>query len=299
MKIHATLIAAAMIASATASAAGPVELADFVKLARPAPTEVLTYGTGASQAIDVFLPKGAGPHPLAILIHGGCWRDMPGAGREQLRHMGGELADRGIAVWSIGYRRANEAGGGYPGTFQDVGAAIDRVRQEAGRYHLDLSRSVLAGHSAGGHLALWAFARDRLPAGSLLHSADPFIPRSAISLAGVGDLREFAPLIPVLCGPKILDRLVPAEASANPYAEISPAEMPAPSGRVVMISGILDRLVPPYVAYDYARAMEGRHAASVERVDIPDADHFDLVMPGTRAWDDVMSRIVAALDATP
>jgi acetyl esterase/lipase len=299
MRPLATLALIAMSGSPAAYAAEPVELATFVALARPAPTVVLQYGTAASQAVDLFLPRGSGPHPVVILIHGGCWRSLPAAGREQLRHIGGELTKLGIAVWSIGYRRADEVGGGYPGTFEDIGAAIDRLRSEADRYHLDLSRTVVVGHSAGGHLALWAAARDRLPAASPLYRAQPFMPRSVISLAGVGDLEAFARFVPVLCGPGVLDRLVPATASANPYAEISPAALPPPNGRVVMISGILDRLVPPYVAHDYARVMRRKQATSTELVDIPGAGHFDLVSPGTAAWEEVKFRIAAALGVAP
>jgi acetyl esterase/lipase len=281
-----------------AYAADPVELAAFVALARPAPTVVLQYGAATSQGVDLFIPGGSGPHPVAILIHGGCWSGTT-AGREQLRHIGAELASLGIAVWSIGYRRTNEDGGGYPGTFQDVGLAIDRLRSDAARYHLDLSRTVLVGHSAGGHLALWAAARDSLPAASPLYDAKPFMPRSIISLAGIGDLAAFARFVPVHCGPGVLEKLIPATTSSDPYAEISPAALPAPKGPVVMISGILDRLVPPYAAHDYARAMRQKQATSPELVDIPGAGHFDLVTPGTRAWTEITRRIDAALSAAP
>src|SRR3712207_3162077 len=126
------------------------------------------------------------------------WMNIQGAGREQLRHLGPELTRRGIAVWSIGYRRADEPGGGYPGTFQDVAQAIDRLRWDADRYGLDLTRTVLAGHSAGGHLALWAAARRHLPAASPLHQPDPFVPSAVISLAGIGDLKAFARFVPML-----------------------------------------------------------------------------------------------------
>jgi acetyl esterase/lipase len=297
MRTHATLALIAVSVSSTLQAADPVELTAFVALERPAPTAVLRYGPAGSQAVDLFLPSGDGPHPVAILIHGGCWRDLPGAGREQLRHLGGELARQGIAVWSVGYRRADETGGGYPGTFQDVAAAIDLLRSESGRYDLDLSRTVVVGHSAGGHLALWAAVRDHLAAGSPLHSTRPFLPGTVISLAGIGDLKGFARFVPIACGPGIIERLIPATDSTDPYAEVSPAELPPPRARVVMISGILDRLVPPYVADDYARAMQRKYATPVELVDIPGAGHFDLVTPGTAAWEEVGSRIGAALAA--
>lgn len=144
-------------------AADPIDLSTFVAISRPEPTLQLRYGSAPSQTIDVFLPADSGPHPVAVLVHGGCWSAHT-AGREQLHH-GAELARRGIAVWSVGYRRADEPGGGYPGTFQDVGDAIDRLCSEAPQYNLDIARTVLVGHSAGGHLALWAAARGQLPEG--------------------------------------------------------------------------------------------------------------------------------------
>lgn len=282
-------------------AADPIDLSTFVAISRPEPTLQLRYGSEPSQTIDVFLPAGSGPHPVAVLVHGGCWSAHT-AGREQLRHLGAELARRGIAVWSVGYRRADEPGGGYPGTFQDVGDAIDRLRSEAPQYNLDIARTVLVGHSAGGHLALWAAARGQLPEGSQLHRPEPFVPRAVISLAGIGDLKAFAPFVPVICGPGILERLTgaPPSGSRDAYADISPGVLPpAPEGHVVMISGLLDRLVPPYVAYDYARAMRDKREAPVELVDVPQAGHFDLVTLGTPAWAEVNRRIEAALGVGP
>jgi acetyl esterase/lipase len=297
MRTSAIIASIAIIASSSAYPADPIELSDFTAIPRPAPTTTLQYGATASQGVDLFLPNGQGPHPVAILIHGGCW-SVTTAGREQLRHIGSVLAHQGIAVWSIGYRRANELDGGYPGTFQDVGAAIDYVRTEAARHDLDLARTVLVGHSAGGHLALWASVRDQLPAGSPLLSHAPFVPRSVISLAGVGDLKAFARMVPILCGPGIIDRLTPQTTSADPYAEISPTALPPPTGRVVMISGIVDRLVPPYVAHDYARAMRQKRS-NVDVIDIPDAGHFDLVTPGTTAWEQISTLIASAVKAAP
>ncbi|MGI8568418.1 MAG: alpha/beta hydrolase [Methylocella sp.] len=300
MAARTILALIALAVTTLAYAADPIDLATFVAISRPEPTFQLRYGPAPSQAIDVFLPASAGPHPVAVLVHGGCWSTHT-AGREQLRHLGAELARRGIAVWSIGYRRADESGGGYPGTFQDAGDAIDRLRSEAPKYNLDIARTVLVGHSAGGHLALWAAVRGQLPADSQLHRETPFVPRAVISLAGIGDLKAFAPLVPMICGPGIIERLMGASpaGSRDRYADISPAALPAPEGHVVMISGILDRLVPPYVAYDYARAMRAKLGAPVELVDVPQAGHFDLVTLGTPAWAEVNRRIEAELGVGP
>ena len=276
----------------------PVELAEFRALSRPEPTATVRYGMAPSQAIDLFLPNTPRPYPLVILIHGGCWSAQT-AGREQLRHLATELAKLGIAVWSIGYRRADEPGGGYPGTFQDVALAIDLARLDAAQYGFDLPRSVLVGHSAGGHLALWAAARDRLRAGSPLRTDHPFVPRRVISLAGVGDLRAFARLVPIVCGPGIIDKLLPARFSNDDDAETSPAALPPPGGSVTLVSGVLDRLVPPFVAYDYALAMARKHAATPELIDIAGAGHFDLVTPGAPAWTEVRCRIARAVGVSP
>lgn len=298
MRAGANAAFAVLALASPVQAADPVDLAAFIALPRPTPTLEIRYGEAASQAIDVFLPASPGPHPVAVLIHGGCWKNIKGAGREQLRHLGPELTRRGIAVWSLGHRRADEPGGGYPGTFQDVGRAIDRLRSEARRYDLDLARTVLVGHSAGGHLALWASARRHLPATSPLHEPEPFAPSKVISLAGIGDLESFAKFVPVLCGPGIIERLTKMmpDGSGAAYAEVSPATLPAPEARAVMISGVLDRLVPPYVAHDYARAMRGKSSVVPELLNLADAGHFDLVTPGTAVWEHVRSRSEAALN---
>jgi acetyl esterase/lipase len=206
------------------------------------------------------------------------------------------LTRQGIAVWSIGYRRADEPGGGYPGTFQDVAEAIDRIQSEANRLHLDLSRTVLVGHSAGGHLALWATARRHLSATSALYNSAPFVPGHVISLAGVGDLKAFARYVPTICGPGIIERLTTRmPGSGEVFDEVSPATLPAPDAQIVMVSGILDRLVPPYVAYDYVRALQAKGATPAMLLNIPDAGHFDLVTPGVPAWSEVRGQLSAAV----
>ncbi len=156
----------------------------------------------------------------------------------------------------------------------------------------------LVGHSAGGHLALWAASRDRLPATSALRIAAPFVPRDVVAIAGVGDLESFAPLIPRICGPGVGERLVGMPSSGRPdvYADTSPAAMPATDARIVMVSGILDRLVPPYGAHDYAQSVRGQVA--VELVNVRDAGHFDLVATG-RPWHETRRIIQRALARRP
>lgn len=277
-------------------AAQAVDLKEFLALPKPAPTHAMPYGTAPSQGIDVYMPAGKGPHPVAILIHGGCWSDFPGAGREQVRALAAEWARRGVAVWSVGYRRANEAGGGYPNLYLDVATAVDRLRVEAPRLGLDLQRSVLTGHSAGGHLALWAASRSKLPAASPLRQAsEPLAVRHVVSMAGVGDLSAFAPRMAGSCGRGILERLT--AGGGDPFADTSPSRLglQADVASVVMVSAAKDQIVPVWSARDYRSALPADAAARVRLRDVADAGHFDLVTPGTPAFEAVFEEVRRAV----
>src|SRR5271156_61409 len=178
----------AVAASAFAAAiAGPIRFNDLLARPRGTATERIRYGDAPSQFADLWMPGGSGPHPVVILIHGGCWRaDLPGL--EMMAYAAEDLRQRGVAVWNIEYRRIGEAGGGFPGIFDDVAKAIDWLRKLANDKKLDLKNVVAVGHSAGGHLALWAAARRRLPKSSPLYRGNPLSIKAVVSLAGVPDL---------------------------------------------------------------------------------------------------------------
>ena len=117
-------------------------------LSRPAPPahERVKYGPAPLQFGDMRVPDGPGPHPLVIVVHGGFWR-----GRYDLTHAGhlcSALTDAGLATWNIEYRRIGDEGGGWTGTFQDVGMAADHVRKLKDSFSLDLNRVIALGHSA-------------------------------------------------------------------------------------------------------------------------------------------------------
>lgn len=120
------------------------------------------YGTDSSQWGELFLPDlppGARHHGVVVVIHGGYWRAQYGA--ELGEPLARDLAGHGMAAWNLEYRRAGN-GGGWPETFEDVLAGIDKLAALAGPHALDLAKVVALGHSAGGHLAVWAAGRDRL-----------------------------------------------------------------------------------------------------------------------------------------
>jgi acetyl esterase/lipase len=247
----------------------------------------IAYGAAPAQVADLFLPPGKGPHPVVILIHGGCYL-AEYRGLAESSGVAADLARRGYAVWNVEYRKLGEAGAGYPGTFLDVADAVDRLRSEAPKYQLDLRRVVALGHSAGGHLALWAAARAKLPRSSPLWRADPLPIRAVVSLGGIGDLKGQGSVFAGACGAEPIPTVIGAGHRPEPYADTSPAELLPTGARVVMISGAFDHVMPPFTGWAYVQRVR-KAGDSADVIAIPDAGHFDVMIPTTAAW-----KVVAA-----
>jgi len=235
------------------------------------------YGPHRSQRAELLLPQGAGPHRVMVVIHGGGWRDR--ATMSQTGALAEDLTRRGWATWNIEYRRVGE-GGGWPATFEDVAGAIDRL---AGLdAPLDLDAVSVLGHSAGGHLALWAAGRERLPAGS--PGASPVVPlRRAIGMAAVCDLagayrRWRGGAVEGLMG-GAPEQLPERYAVADPLAQV-PLHVP-----VLLVHGALDKVVPIELARRYARAATdaGGTVALVE-IDGEGGRHLKHLHPRGAPW---------------
>ncbi|WP_165772083.1 alpha/beta hydrolase [Niveispirillum lacus] len=285
------LLACLLLSVPTRAADPPPVLTYKDMLARPAVTGGLrlTYGSDAQQFGDLWLPSSPGPHPVLILIHGGCWLgDVPAF--DLMNPMAKALSTAGVAVWNIEYRRLGQDGGGYPGTFQDTAAAIDHLRRLAGQHRLDLSRVAVAGHSAGGHLAVWAAGRARLPADSPLKTPNPLPLRGVVSLAGIVDLRDYRERGPSACGgPATVDRLIDAARRGDAaYADTSPGEAPVTDLALTLISGTRDIIVPPTFAQHYAAKAGG---PDLRELEIDDAGHFELIDPQSAAWPVIQAEI--------
>jgi acetyl esterase/lipase len=269
----------------------PMTLQDYLALTGPEPAARFAYGAAPSQFVELFLPRGAGPFPVVVLIHGGCWT-VEYDGIAQMRDMAGALTAQGIAVWNVEYRRHDEEGGGYPGMYQDVAAAVDRLRAEP---RVDVHRIVVVGHSAGGHLAQWAASRHRLPAWSPAWVADPLRIATVISLGGLADLRNQATLIRSSCEretPQLAG--LPSAVRPDVFADTSPAEMLPAGIRTVLMHGELDTVAPPSIAEDYARRARAA-GDEAEAVVLPGASHYDEVASGAPCWPVVNGAIRTAL----
>ena len=275
----------------------PISWRDLLDRPREPADARIAYGAGANQYGELWLPQGAGPFPLVIMIHGGCWRaEIPGTILQD--QLNADLKGRGIAVWNITYPRVGHEDGGYPGTFQSVAAGVDHVRALSVLYPIDLTRTALVGHSAGGHLALWSAARGRLGLGLVRGlSEEPFIPGAVITLAGINDLEAFRTEGPGRCGePEIVDALIGYDwRAADPFADTSPARLLPIGTPQVVVSGALDPIVPPSLGEAYgARALAAGDAVTV--LTLPGAGHFELIDPTAPAWASILVELERVLE---
>jgi acetyl esterase/lipase len=263
--------------------------ADLKARPRPAPDATIAYGTDALQKADLWLPAGKGPHPVVVMVHGGCWQSEI-ADRTLMDWIAGDLRAGGVAVWNIDYRGVDRPGGGYPGTFADVAAAADALAGQAAKHRLDLRRIVAVGHSAGGHLALWLAARPKLPAASPLVRAKPLRIDHVVSLGGLPDLEATAASPDNGCGTAVVARLI----AGGGYADTSIPRLLPLGVPQDLVNGHDDRIIPARLADDYV-AKATRAGDRVRLQMIADTGHVELIAPDTAAWAAAKRAIMAGL----
>ena len=237
----------------------------------PPPDRTVRYGDHPDQVVDLRIPTPIRPeHPPVIFVHGGFWRAA--FDRAHAGPLAAGLAARGHAVATVEFRRVGQTGGGWPGTFDDVAAAVSVAITE-----LPDGPPVLAGHSAGGQLALWYAARA------------PGRVRAVLALAPVADL---ALAYRLGLGDGAVGALLGGGPDEVPdrYAAADPARhgpLPVPA---VLVHGTEDDRVPVTVSRSYA-AVAG---PAVRLVELPGIEHFGLIDPLSPAW----AEVLRALDGT-
>lgn len=233
---------------------------------------------------EMRLPERAGPYPVAIVIHGGCW-----SSKYNYRHITGlsaALTRSGIATWTIEYRRIGDPGGGWSGTFTDVATATDYLRTLAQQYSLDLFRVITVGHSSGGQLALWLAARNKLPPDSPLSKTDPLPLKGVVTLDGITDLRKFG------SGPEGCNKAVAALLGGKPstvpnrYSQASPIELLPLVVPQILVHGTRDPIVPVEQSWKYA-ASARKKGDDAQAWILKGAGHFDAIAPFSPAWETV------------
>ena len=248
------------------------------------------YGEDPSQFGELYLPElpdGGARRGVVVVIHGGYWRSQYGA--ELGEPLAKDLAAHGMAAWNLEYRRAGN-GGGWPNTFADVLAGIDKLADLAADHSLDLDRVVALGHSAGGHLAVWAAGRARL-AQLGLPDADRQVLRDsgtgAVRLAGVvsqSGLLNLAEAEKLDLSNGAVSNLLGGSSSKYPlrlrYADpmtAIPLDVP-----VHVVHGAADTTVPLSQSESYASAA-GAAGMTVRLTKVP-GDHYDLIDPKAAAY---------------
>jgi acetyl esterase/lipase len=291
------LSSAALAQTPDAKGAALMTPREFQALPSQPADQRIAYGEDPEHFGDLRVPAGDGPHPLAILVHGGCFTARY-ASLKDMAPIADALKLKGVATWNIEYRRLGNAGGGWPGTYLDVGRGVDHLRTLAAVHKLDLKRVIVIGHSAGGHLALWAAGRSRVPQGSALYTANPLRVNGVVDLAGPPDLEAFLAFAQGACGPEVVESFLggkPAETDQR-YTEVS-AFTRLPLGiPQVLIWGERDDMNPIPLGETYLSATE-KSGDAVKLVRFPAAGHFEIASPFEPIWPRIQQEILAMLDA--
>jgi acetyl esterase/lipase len=240
----------------------------------------LAYGHEISQEGDLWCPEGPGPHPVAVLFHGGFWYHA--WERDLMDGLAADLARRGIAVWNVEYRRIG-AGGSWPATGEDAARATDHLVALAPVYGLDLGRVALVGHSAGAQLALWVAARGRR---GEVH------PTLVVGLATIGDLEA---AMAERIGGGSVNRLLDSDARVDDDLDVGLADA-SPRARLpigvpqLLAHAVDDDVVPLSQTTAYAAA--ARTAGDdVTVLELPAGGHFDFIDPSSPAWAAVVAEV--------
>lgn len=219
----------------------------------------IAYGSDPAQFGELTMPTGT-PRGVAIVIHGGFWHEQYDLSLG--RPMSADLATGGWVAWNLEYRRI-ENGGGWPTTFDDIAAGIDKL---ADIPDVPMATVVTIGHSAGGHLAVWAGAR-----------ATPLVPiTAAISQAGVLDFD--AAIREHLGGDAVLALM----GDAGDLGDVDPIRQIPLKVPVWCIHGDQDDTVPISQSVDYVAAARAA-GGTAELLQVP-GDHYALIDPSTDAW---------------
>lgn len=237
----------------------------------PAPQRCTAYGPDPAQVYDVRLPAGKARDATVVVVHGGFWRAA--YDRSHAASEAQAFADAGYAVAVLEYRRTGMPGGGWPGTAEDVAAAIAAVRAEP-----ELpDRCVLVGHSAGGQLVTWAAAQ-RWAEGLA----------GAVSLAGVLDLgRAQAAGV----GDGAIDALLGGSPAEVPeaYAAADPARLPR-GIPLALLHGADDGEVPAWVSRSYLDHAPPPHAR-LTHLELEGVGHYELIDPAHPVFAEVLAAV--------
>ncbi|WP_052366814.1 alpha/beta hydrolase family protein [Paraoerskovia marina] len=241
----------------------------------------VAYGNDSHQVADLYVPDERSDHPtpVVVLIHGGYWRS--GYERSLETALADDLVSDGYVVWNVEYRAADDPGGGWPGTYDDVAAAVDILPSALETAGVDAGPVAVVGHSAGGTLALWLGARGGLADGAV--GSDPrLVPDAVVSQAGVNDLERASA---TGAGGGAIDALLGGRPDEVPerYAVASPVRRVPLGVDTLVLTGALDATVPVEQTTLYGDAAEAA-GDTVTTLTVDGEDHFAHLDPTSDSW---------------
>ncbi|WP_051534743.1 alpha/beta hydrolase family protein [Deefgea rivuli] len=253
----------------------------------PASSMMVRYGPQTEQYGQFKTPEGNGPFPLAVILHGGCWNRSI-ASANIMQPMADALTRAGWATLNLEYRVTSDPLYAAPMTFQDVASAMDALPVMLANLPVNLKRTVLIGHSAGGHLALWAAARPSIPSSSVLYTAKPNLPQAVIGLAAIPDLVTYQASS---CG-----SYIPGLRGSLSDAEVSPQAMSSAGVPIYLFSTTADDIV----STQYADAYQKHEASLGHTVSLTtmSGNHFTLIQSSGEVFNAVLKQM-NAIPAAP
>jgi len=267
-------------------------LSNILEKPPPPSDKRIRYGDDPQHFAELRFPDGRGLFPLLFVIHGGFWQSAYDL--SHIGHLCAALTSEGITTCNVEYRRIGDSGGGWPRTFQDVSLATDHILETiSSDPRVDVARTAVIGHSAGAHLALWLVARHRIPKASPIHGNQSHRLGSAISLAGVCDLRT---AWKQRLGNGVVERLMGGTPDQCPdrFDAGSPIELLPNGSRQVLIHGTADDIVPVSQSEKFVERAEqlGERPTLFK---LNGVGHFELIDPGSDAWSIVTRNVLSIL----
>ena len=236
--------------------------------------EQFSYGAEALQRVYVWHGRDALDTSLSgkamVFVHGGCW--LNAYGYEHAKGLYSALANLGMGVYAIEYRRVGDEGGGWPGSLNDVVSAINTSLERI-TLQGDYSETFIAGHSAGGHLAL--LATQQMPQQLARYGV-----KQVVGLAAITDVRSYA------------HGTNSCQTATEAFMKTTPTENPdaynnaSPNATliqtpVVLLQGDADSIVP----------VQHATMAGAEKRIINNGGHFDWLHPESTSFDALLEVI--------
>ncbi len=243
--------------------------------------KVISYGCDKQQFGQLIRPFGERKLAVIVVIHGGYWKDNHSLDSYPTMAIVDYLKSLDVAIWNLEYRRMEAIGENnkapWPAVYSDIADGVDFLAEISTEENLDLSRILIIGHSAGGHLATWAGCRDKIPCTSVLFKTSALKIKCVLSIAGILNLSNSEDVDQ----PEQAIRLMGGSYDQFPerYQACDPNLLHGSGVALSIIHGNEDKCVEISQALTYCE----NSSSNVEKIFLPDADHFSM-LPHEGLW---------------